>query len=88
MRYSTKSAYFLSPTFQHPVQAQVIIHISLGAEEEERFHNRKLCLTESSLRTFVPYSPGILIPASHGFVVGKDLVRQLVDKLVKAQVHL
>lgn len=32
--------------------------------------------------------PRTLVPASHGFVVGKDLVRQLVDKLIKAQVHL
>lgn len=31
------------------------------------------------------YNP---LPAGHGFVVGKDLVSQLVDKLVKAQVHL
>lgn len=28
------------------------------------------------------------LPASHGFVVGKDLVCQLVDKLIKTQVHL
>lgn len=31
------------------------------------------------------YSP---LPAGHGFVVGKDLVCQLVDKLIKTQVHL
>lgn len=28
------------------------------------------------------------LPAGHGFVVGKDLVCQLVDKLIKAKVHL
>lgn len=33
-------------------------------------------------------NPWALIPASHGFVVSKDLVCQLVDKLIKTQVHL
>lgn len=32
--------------------------------------------------------PQALLPAGHGFVVGKDLVRQLVDKLIETQVHL
>ena len=32
--------------------------------------------------------PQAFIPASHGFVVSKDLVCQLVDKLIKTQVHL
>ena len=31
------------------------------------------------------YNP---LPAGHGFVVGKDLVSQLVDKLIKTQVNL
>lgn len=31
---------------------------------------------------------GILLPAGHGFVIGKDLIRQLVHKLVETQVHL
>lgn len=30
----------------------------------------------------------LLLPAGHGFVIGKDLVGQLVDKLIKTQVHL
>lgn len=38
--------------------------------------------------SFAPGKPQALIPASHGFVVSKDLVRQLVDKLIKTQVHL
>lgn len=33
-------------------------------------------------------NPWALIPAGHGFVVSKDLVCQLVDKLIKTQVHL
>lgn len=40
------------------------------------------------LGSFAAHSPGALIPASHCFVVSKDLVRQLVDKLIKTEVHL
>lgn len=36
-------------------------------------------------RCYSAYNP---LPAGHGFVVGKDLVSQLVDKLIKTQVNL
>lgn len=89
MRGSTKPAYFplfciLSPSpgpQNHPQDRSV-------AKEGERIYDRKPCLTGGRLRTLAAHSPGTLVPASHGFVVGEDLVRQLVDKLIKAQVHL
>lgn len=30
----------------------------------------------------------VLLPASHCFIIGKDLICQLVHKLIKAQIHL
>lgn len=33
-------------------------------------------------------SSQVLLPASHCFVIGKDLICQLVHKLIKAQIHL
>lgn len=52
------------------------------------FAREKLVLQVAILGRFAAHSPGALVPASHGFVVSKDLVRQLVDKLIKTQVHL
>lgn len=36
----------------------------------------------------VTISSQVLLPASHCFVIGKDLICQLVHKLIKAQIHL
>lgn len=33
-------------------------------------------------------SSQVLLPASHCFIIGKDLICQLVHKLIKAQIHL
>lgn len=52
------------------------LHFSLKAEQGARLKKGRCSL------------PRLPLPAGHGFVVGEDLVSQLVDKLIKTQVYL